>query len=32
MADCPLRAAVSRRVRRARYLRDVGYLKLAAQW
>ena len=29
---CPLRGTVRRRIYRARYLRDIGYLKLAAQW
>ena len=29
---CPLGQTVRRRVKRARYLRDVGYLTLAAQW
>ena len=29
---CPLRGTVRRRIYRARYLMEVGYLKLAAQW
>ena len=29
---CPLGQTVRRRVKRARYLRDAGYLTLAAQW
>ena len=30
--DCPLRSKVRRRIKRARYLMEGGYLKLAAQW
>ena len=30
--DCPLRSKVRRRIKRANYLMEGGYLKLAAQW